>query len=231
MKDINFQLECVNAELPAVLLDNGTWLFHAHKVCEFADVTTKTNENRWVKENIPLKWTEEFRRFDQVGRPATYLKLPGFLYTLTVGNSEIALDFRNEVYENILPSIIEKGGYISPTATSEQMTVMQSQLDIQQSMILEMGRELTDLKSKKKEFETNKGDWETDINNDANGNPLTYYTFLRNERISYIEERSKWKSEIAGLEVQAKQLEAVKKAILKLKPTKTIQPLLKFVTE
>jgi hypothetical protein len=229
MKDINFQLTCIQAELPAIQLDNGTWLFHAHVTCEFTDVASKTHESRWIGENIPPKWVQEFRRFDQVGRPALYLLLPGFLYTLSQGNSEVALKFRNEIYEEILPSIINNGGYVSPNATPEQLAIMQSQIDIQQSMILDMGRELSNLTSKKHEFETRRNDWETDIQNDVNGDPLVYYTFLKKERGSYVEDRDKWKNQTAELESQMKQLEAIKKAVLRLKPTKTNQPLLQLV--
>lgn len=225
MRDINFQLTCVQAELPAIKLDNGTWLFHAHLTCEFADVARKEHAARWIGDNIPPKWTQEFKRFDQVGRPALYLLLPGFLYTLSQGNSEVALKFRNEVYEEMLPSIIENGGYISPDATTEQLAVMQSQIDLQQSMILEMGRELTDLRTKKNDFETRRNDWETDIKNDVGENPLVYYTYLKNERLTYVEDRNKWKNQVAQLEKKAKQLEAVKTAVLKLRATKTNEPL------
>jgi prophage antirepressor-like protein len=208
MKDITFHLACINAELPAILLDNKSWLFHCQRICVLSEIASESNTARWVKDNIPKKWTQVFAREDQIGRPALYLLLPGFLYALSQSKSEIGLAFRDEVYENILPAIIEKGGYIAPEATTEQLEALQSQIDIQQNMILQMGRDLTDLNSKKKEYETRVNDWETDIKNDIDGNPMTYYKFLKEERKGILE-----------LEAKAKQLEAVKEA-LKLKPTK-----------
>lgn len=132
MKDINFQLICVKAELPAIQLDNGTWLFHAHRTCRFSGVASSTHESRWIADNIPKKWVQEFRRNNQKGRPAIYLSLPGFLFALSQGNSEIALKFRDEVWEKILPSIIENGGYISPDASPDQLDVLQTKLEILQ---------------------------------------------------------------------------------------------------
>ena len=131
MKESNFTLTCVEAELPAIQLDNGTWLFHSYKTVEFAEVSTAINAARWINDNIPKKWTQEFKHPTKKGRPGLYLLLPGFLYTLSQGNSEIALSFRDEVYEVILPSIIQKGGYISPEATKPQLEALQEQVQKQ----------------------------------------------------------------------------------------------------
>ena len=136
MRDVNFELSCIQSELPAIQLDNGTWLFHAHTVCLFADVSNKINAARWIGDNIPKKWTQEFKRKDQIGRPALYLLLPGFLYVLSRGNSEIALKFRDEVYEVMLPSIIERGGYLSDhlkyvaTADDSEIVKIQDAMDV-----------------------------------------------------------------------------------------------------
>ena len=124
MKDLTFSLACVNAELPAIQLDNGSWLLHAHLTWQFAEVAKKDHAARWIKDNEPKKWLQEFKRPDQVGRPALYLLLSGFLFTLSQGNSEVALDFRDEVYEVILPAIIEQGGYLAPEASSTQIQAL-----------------------------------------------------------------------------------------------------------
>jgi prophage antirepressor-like protein len=130
MKNQEFQLVCVNSSLPAVLLDSGEWLFHAPDVCMFADLVMRREDgSRWVRTNLPPKWFLEFRPTRQVGRPGLYLKLSGFLYALSQGTSEVSLKFRDEVYENILPNIIKHGGYISPDATKEQLTNLQSDIN------------------------------------------------------------------------------------------------------
>ena len=109
MKNQDFQLACVESSLPAVLLDNGEWLFHAPDVCIFADlVMRRDNASHWVRTNLPPKWFIEFKPSAKVGRPGLYLKLPGFLFALSQGVSEISLKFRDEVYESILPSIISQ---------------------------------------------------------------------------------------------------------------------------
>ncbi len=124
-----FPLICVNSELPAILLDNGEWLFHAPDVCIFADlVIRRDNASHWVRTNLPSKWFIEFRPTGKVGRPGLYLTLPGLLNALTQGTSEISLKFRDEVFEKILPSIITDGFYISKTATNEQLEAAQKEI-------------------------------------------------------------------------------------------------------
>jgi prophage antirepressor-like protein len=164
------------------------------------------NTARHLQRNVFPEYKQ--KRLVGEGRPAWYIAEPG-IYQLTFkAATDEARNFQSWVFEEVIPSIRRDGGYISPEATTEQLEALQSQIDIQQNMILQMGRDLTELTSKKKEYETKVNDWETEIKNDIDGDPMTYYKFLKDERKGYLE-----------LEAQAKQLNAVKEA-LKLNPTK-----------
>lgn len=135
MQLINFPLESINKELPAVQLDDGSWLFSAQEVCFFAEVASKVNASKWVRNNIPAKWTIELKTKEGNGRPGLYLTKPGFFFAVCQGKSELALKFRDEVFEVILPKIDASGGYIMPTATSEQLEALQLEIKQLQAAI------------------------------------------------------------------------------------------------
>lgn len=129
MRILKFDINCIGESLPAVLLNNGDWIFNSGEVCVFAGIVSrKADASRWIKDNLPQKWWLEFKP-EGVGRPGIYLTLSGFLYAISMGKSEIALGFRDEVYDNILPNVILKGGYISDKLTSEQIQALRQELD------------------------------------------------------------------------------------------------------
>lgn len=105
MQLVNFSLESVKEELPAIQLDTGDWIFSVVEVCLFAELASKKNAATWVRNNIPSKWVMEFKLPGKEGRPGLYLTKPGFYYAICQGNSEVALKFRDEVFEVILPKI------------------------------------------------------------------------------------------------------------------------------
>jgi prophage antirepressor-like protein len=129
MQLLNFPLESISKELPAVKLDNGDWIFSAKATCVFADLTTEKNAASWVRNNIPPKWYLEFKIPGHEGRPGLYLTKPGFYYAICQGRSESAMKFRDEVFEVILPKIDASGGYIMPNATSDQLEALTAEIE------------------------------------------------------------------------------------------------------
>jgi prophage antirepressor-like protein len=221
MKDLNFQLACVDAELPAIQLDKGKWLFHAHLTCEFADLATNDHAARWIGDNVPPKWKLEFKRADQKGRPAMYLLLPGFLYVLTMGNSEIALKFRDEVFENILPAIVENGGYISDSATPEQLEALQTKITILQDENMLLKQHIDDEPQRLRKAKQDGIKQVTDetikkvaasaecFTDDSNGNPIIQNRYLKDEN-------KKLKNTLADKQKQLARLEYAEKEIKKI---------------
>jgi len=128
MQLLNFPLESINEELPAVLLDDGAWLFSAQDTCVFGEIATRVNAAKWVRTNVPPKWVVELKTKEGNGRPGLYLTKPGFYFAVCQGKSEMAIKFRDEVFETILPKIDASGGYIMPTATSEQLEALQAEI-------------------------------------------------------------------------------------------------------
>jgi prophage antirepressor-like protein len=147
MKNLNFQIDCISESLPAVLLDEGDWLFNSGEVCTFAGIVSrKADASRWVKDNLPKKWWLEFKP-EGIGRPGTYLSLSGFLYAISMGKSEIALSFRDEVYDNILPNVIMKGGHISKSANLDQLDALQVEIAIQKLEIAKLTQQINVLEA------------------------------------------------------------------------------------
>jgi anti-repressor protein len=108
------------------------------------------NTARHLQRNVFPEYKQ--KRLVGEGRPSWYIAEPG-VYQLTFkAATDEARNFQRWVFEEVLPSIRRDGGYISPEATTEQLEALQSQIDIQQNMILQMGRDLTELTSKKKEY-------------------------------------------------------------------------------
>lgn len=137
MKLVNFNLKSVNEELPAILLDNGDWLFSGNETCIFGELASKKNAASWVKNNIPSKWVVELKVPGKDGRPGLYLTKPGFYYAICNGKSMQSMTFRDEVFEVILPQIDIKGGYIAESATSEQVEALVEEYKTQRNLAQE----------------------------------------------------------------------------------------------
>lgn len=134
MQLLNFPLDSIEENLPAILLDTGVWLFSAQETCIFGELATRVNASKWVRNNIPAKWIVELKTKEGGGRPGLYLTKPGFYFAICQGQSEMAIKFRDEVFENILPKIDASGGYIMPSATSKQIEALKAELqELQES--------------------------------------------------------------------------------------------------
>lgn len=140
MQLLSFPLESIDEDLPAIQLDDGTWLFSAQETCVFGEIASRVNAAKWVRTNIPAKWIVELKTKEGNGRPGLYLTKPGFYYAVCQGKSEKALRFRDEVFEVILPKIDASGYYISDAVTSKQLVEAQKkieQLQIERGYLLE----------------------------------------------------------------------------------------------
>jgi len=160
-----FRLEEIDAELPAIQFDDGSWYFSAQETCFFAEVASKANASKWVRTNIPSKWVQEIKATDGNGRPGLYLSKPGFYWAVCQGKSEIALKFRDWVFEDVLVKIEASGGYIMPTATSEQLgglikeanqklLALYKSRDVSYKKDKDGAVKMTVYKNRKKEYET-----------------------------------------------------------------------------
>jgi prophage antirepressor-like protein len=69
------------------------------------------------------------------GRPAWYLREPGIYQMIFESKSDVAQKFQLWVFEEVLPKLRADGGYIMPTATSEELQGLRSQIDRYESRL------------------------------------------------------------------------------------------------
>lgn len=105
MKSLMFRFDDLDSELPAIQFDNGDWYFSAQETCVYAELTNPGNSAFWVRTNVPSKWVQEIKLPGKKGRPSLYLSKPGFFWTVCQGKSEVALRFRDWVFEDLIPKI------------------------------------------------------------------------------------------------------------------------------
>jgi len=78
------------------------------------------------------------------GRSVVLLLEPGIYYLIFKSTLKTAEQFREWVFEEVLPGIRRDGGYIDKNATDEQLARLQSQIDWQQGRLLRASRETED---------------------------------------------------------------------------------------
>jgi prophage antirepressor-like protein len=178
--------ECFNgSEVFSVSFDNEPektrhW-FRMKEVC-------KVLEFRNTKETaeIHLKdWQYKEIKLGK-GRPALYVCLSGLFRLCLRSKSPMALEFQDWLTEVILPKIIASGGYISPSATSKQLTSLreeithlQSQLETEQAKTLYMANFIDDgLQQAKTQA---KIDWQCE-SSDVKGDPVVFAKAMIQER-------------------------------------------------
>lgn len=115
--------------LPAIQNDEGEWFFSAQDTCTHAEISSSKNATTWIKNNVPPKWYMEIKIPGKEGRPSMYLSKPGFYFAVCQGRSLKAMNFRDWVFEDLLVKLEASGGYIMPTATSEQIQALRQELD------------------------------------------------------------------------------------------------------
>lgn len=94
--------------------------FRATEICDL--LFTKGNTQRYVTLHCK-DW--QYREF-QVGkgRPALYVCESGVYRLILRSKSQFALEFQDWLTEEVLPKLRASGGYIMPTATSEQVQAL-----------------------------------------------------------------------------------------------------------
>jgi prophage antirepressor-like protein len=88
-----------------------------------------------------------------VGMPAWYVTEPGFYQLVFKSKTDIAEKFRDWVFEEVLPAIRKDGGYISPSATKEQLEALQKQVDIYSRAFWNMAHAQTSNRTVEKEID------------------------------------------------------------------------------
>jgi prophage antirepressor-like protein len=124
-----------NSEVFTVILDDEPeqtkYWFRATELCEV--LFHQTNSYRYIKKYC-LHW--QYREFQVgVGRPAMYICESGVYRLLINSKSPVALDFQAWLTEVLLPKLRGSGGYIMPTATSEQLQALQAEISALQKRL------------------------------------------------------------------------------------------------
>jgi prophage antirepressor-like protein len=75
------------------------------------------------------------------GRPSWYLREPGIYQMIFESKSDLAQRFQCWVFEEVLPKLRADGGYIMPTATSEQIEGLEQKLQSMQKRMAFFGHD------------------------------------------------------------------------------------------
>lgn len=102
--------------------DNGKEYFKAHDVCISLRLTNPSSQ---VSRNVQVDWVFEFDDGHSKSGKALYISEPGLYSLIFRSKTEQALVFQRWVFEEVLPKLRASGGYIMPTATSEQLEALQ----------------------------------------------------------------------------------------------------------
>lgn len=83
-----------------------------------------------------IVWAEyRFQLANGVGKPAWYVTEPGLYQLIFASNHTNAVKIQRWVFEDVLPSIRAKGGYISPTASAEQLEGLMAEIESLQKQL------------------------------------------------------------------------------------------------
>jgi prophage antirepressor-like protein len=130
-----------DSEVFSVTLENEPektkhW-FRATDLCDV--LFSKNNSHKYVTTHCK-DW--QYREF-QVGngRPALYVCESGVYRLILRSKAPIAIEFQDWLTEDVLPKLRASGGYIMPSATSEQLEALQSELTEKVNRIKELHQE------------------------------------------------------------------------------------------
>ncbi len=99
--------------------------FKAHDVCIALRLSNPSSQ---VRRNVRDKWVFEFNDGHSNSRKALYVSEPGLYALIFRAKTEQALSFQDWVFEEVLPKLRASGGYIMPSATSEQLQALQAEI-------------------------------------------------------------------------------------------------------
>jgi len=101
---------------------NIEW-FHASDVCA---VLKFSNVSKTISDYIKPEWKKEYSDGVRGGKPAWYISEPGLFKLIFKSKTPQAEAFQDWVFEEVLPKLHASGGYIMPTASSEQLEALEA---------------------------------------------------------------------------------------------------------
>lgn len=132
MNDLSiFQFE--DEDIRAGLTDSGDLYFVAADVCRILGIRNVSN----ALEKLESDEKDDITLSDVTGRRQgiRVVNEPGLYRLIFRSDKPKAKKFQRFVFHDLLPAIRKHGGYISPTATPEQVEVLQSQIDTLKSRL------------------------------------------------------------------------------------------------
>jgi prophage antirepressor-like protein len=103
-----------NLVLDAFITNDGEYLFHGKQTCINGKLSDYSNASKYIKKSLPKKWYREVKV--GIGRPGIYLLEPGLYYLLMESTNSEAFEFKNWVFEEVLPNIRKQGFHIDSEA-------------------------------------------------------------------------------------------------------------------
>jgi prophage antirepressor-like protein len=115
--------------------NDGREYYKAHDVCLALRLS---NPSQQIKRHVKTKWVFEFDDGYTNSGKALYLCEAGFNALIFKSKTPQAEKFQDWVFEEVLPKLRASGGYIMPTATSEQLKALSEEIVIKEAEILEL---------------------------------------------------------------------------------------------
>lgn len=112
--------------------EDGNYSFHGATVCDYFEIK---NPSVAIQRNVDEEW--RFKAPIELGKGSDswMIREPGLYQLAMIAKTPLAKRFQKWVYSEILPKLRAEGGYIMPTASSEQLQALQSQIQEQQEKI------------------------------------------------------------------------------------------------
>lgn len=104
--------------------ENGKEFYKANDVCIALRLANTSEQVKRIKD----KWVFKFADGLSNSGKALYLSEPGLYAMIFRSKTLQASEFQDWVFEEVLPKLRTSGGYIMPTATSEQLEALQSEI-------------------------------------------------------------------------------------------------------
>jgi len=99
--------------------ESGNFSFHGASVCDYFELKNPSvTIQRYVDEDWRFKAPVELGK----GSNSWMIKEPGLYQLAMMAKTPQAKEFQKWVYSDLLPKLRASGGYIMPTATSEQLS-------------------------------------------------------------------------------------------------------------
>ena len=115
---------------------SGVFWFHGTEACKILELSNPS-------QSIQRRVWPEYRQQISYGRgmPAWYVKQAGLYQLIFASKTEKAVHLQRTVFEDVLPGLQKDGGYIMPTATSEQIKGLEQKLQSMQKRMAFFGHD------------------------------------------------------------------------------------------